>query len=75
MLPWARALNLYSCGPECEFPAALGKVRHGWLSYNPSPGQQRQVDHEDSLPGQPLHLKVIVERVVAESSLPLLWPS
>lgn len=20
MLPWARALILYACGPECEFP-------------------------------------------------------
>lgn len=68
MLPWARALILHACGPECEFPAALGKVRHGQLSYNPSPGQQRQADHEDSLPGQPPHLKVVMYRVVEEKS-------
>lgn len=47
---------------------SLGKVRHGRLSYNPSPGQQRQADHEDSLPGQPPYLKVVMERVVEEKS-------
>lgn len=48
--------------------SSSGKVRHGRLSYNPSPGQQKQADHEDSLPGQPPYLKVVMERVVEEKS-------
>lgn len=68
---WARAFTLCACGPECEFPAALGKVGHGWPPITPALGS-RDREIMRTLPGQPPYLKVVMERVVEENSLPLL---